>query len=144
MACVAACSLAAPAAGLAGSSLAARKTARVQLKSAFVGQRAVVQAPRAEARVTCFVRDWLRTDLSVIGFGFVGWLAPSSIPAINGKSLTGLFFESIGPELAHWPTGPSIDSPIWLWMILWHFGLFACLWWGQIGFKARADGLDKM
>lgn len=34
-----------------------------------------------------FERDWLRKDLNVIG-----WLAPSSIPAIGGKSLSGLFF----------------------------------------------------
>lgn len=59
------------------------------------------------------MRDWLRTDLSVIGFSLIGWLAPSSIPAIGGKSLTSLFFESIGPELAHFPTGPALDSPFW-------------------------------
>lgn len=34
-----------------------------------------------------FERDWLRKDLNVIG-----WLAPSSIPVIGGKSLSGLFF----------------------------------------------------
>uniref|UniRef100_A0A6N2LL46 Photosystem I subunit O n=1 Tax=Salix viminalis TaxID=40686 RepID=A0A6N2LL46_SALVM len=43
-----------------------------------------------------FERNWLRRDLNVIGFGLIGWLAPSSIPAIGGKSLSGLFFESIG------------------------------------------------
>lgn len=60
-----------------------------------------------------FERDWLRTDLNVIGFGLIGWLAPSSIPAINGKSLTGLFFESIGTELAHFPTPPPLTSQFW-------------------------------
>nr|CAD1836761.1 unnamed protein product [Ananas comosus var. bracteatus] len=91
-------------------------------------------------RFTCFERDWLRTDLNVIGFGLIGWLAPSSIPAINGNSLTGLFFQSIGAELAHWPTGPALNSQFWLWMITWHIGLFLCLTFGQIGFKGRADG----
>ncbi|MCO5556657.1 hypothetical protein L7F22_010208 [Adiantum nelumboides] len=95
---------------------------------------------RGEARVTCFARDWLRKDLSVVGFGLIGWLAPSSIPAINGQSLTGLFFNSIGPELAHWPTGPALTSPFWLWMITWHIGLFIVLLLGQIGFKGRQDG----
>ncbi|RWW29089.1 hypothetical protein GW17_00006420, partial [Ensete ventricosum] len=86
-----------------------------------------------------FQRNWLRTDLNVIGFGLIGWLAPSSIPAIGGKSLTGLFFESIGTELAHWPTGPALTSPFWLWLVTWHLGLFLCLTFGQIGFKGRTE-----
>nr|GMD14417.1 photosystem I subunit O [Ipomoea batatas] len=48
------------------------------------------------------------------GFGLIGWIAPSSVPLINGKSLTGLFFESIGTELSHWPTGPALTSQFWL------------------------------
>jgi photosystem I subunit PsaO len=60
-----------------------------------------------------FERDWLRKDLNVIGFGLIGWLAPSSVPAIGGKSLTGLFFESIGTELAHFPTPPPLTSQFW-------------------------------
>ncbi|MBA0548531.1 hypothetical protein Golob_019625, partial [Gossypium lobatum] len=32
------------------------------------------------------------------------------IPVINGKSLTGLLFESIGTELAHFPTPPPPTS----------------------------------
>ena len=60
-----------------------------------------------------FQRKWLRIDYSVIGFGLIGWLAPSSIPAINGDSLTGLFFKSISEELAHFPTGPALTSPFW-------------------------------
>ncbi|KAL7198381.1 hypothetical protein ACSBR2_020807 [Camellia fascicularis] len=93
---------------------------------------------------TCFgrkvhMRDWLRTDLNVIGFGLIGWLAPSSVPAINGNSLTGLFFSSIGTELSHFPTGPALDSPFWLWMVCWHIGLFLCLTFGQIGIKGRSE-----
>jgi photosystem I subunit PsaO len=64
-----------------------------------------------------FQRDWLRRDFNVIGFGLIGWLAPSSIPAIDGKSLTGLFFDSIGTELAHFPTPPALSSQFWLVMI---------------------------
>ncbi|KAF5752498.1 hypothetical protein HS088_TW01G00410 [Tripterygium wilfordii] len=64
-----------------------------------------------------FERNWLRTDLNVISFGLIGWLAPSSIPTINGKSLTGLFVESIGQELTHFPTPPPATSQFWLWLV---------------------------
>ncbi|RAL54031.1 hypothetical protein DM860_004502 [Cuscuta australis] len=50
-----------------------------------------------------FEIDCLRSDLNVIQFGLIGWVAPSSIPAINGRSLIELFFHSIGTELAHRP-----------------------------------------
>ncbi|URE13967.1 photosystem i [Musa troglodytarum] len=110
----------------------------------FIGTRGAARNPlklkfASGGRFTCFERNWLRTDLNVIGFGLIGWLAPSSIPAIGGKSLTGLFFESIGTELAHWPTGPALTSQFWLWMVTWHIGLFLCLTFGQIGFKGRTD-----
>ncbi|XVF46965.1 hypothetical protein PTKIN_Ptkin03bG0070800 [Pterospermum kingtungense] len=82
-----------------------------------------------------FERDWLRTDLNVIGFGLIGWIAPSSMPAIDGKSLTGLFFESI----AQFPTPPPLTSQFWLWLVLWHLGLFITLTFGQIGFKGRTE-----
>ncbi|KAJ3675121.1 hypothetical protein LUZ60_004163 [Juncus effusus] len=102
----------------------------------------LVRSTRASRRnvVTCsFPRNWLRRDLNVIGFGLIGWLAPSSIPAINGNSLTGLFFSSIGEELAHFPTGPALTSQFWLWLVTWHLGLFICLTFGQIGFKGRTE-----
>uniref|UniRef100_A0A7N0VE46 Photosystem I subunit O n=1 Tax=Kalanchoe fedtschenkoi TaxID=63787 RepID=A0A7N0VE46_KALFE len=115
------------------------------LVSSFVKSQAAPRNPLAlpgasGGRCTCsFPRDWLRRDLSVIGFGLIGWLAPSSIPAINGKSLTGLFFESIGAELAHFPTPPALTSQFWLWLITWHLGLFISLTFGQIGFKGRTE-----
>ncbi|KMS97996.1 hypothetical protein BVRB_4g096780 [Beta vulgaris subsp. vulgaris] len=90
-------------------------------------------------KFTCFERNWLRTDLNVIGFGLIGWLAPSSVPAINGNSLSGLFFSSIGEELSHFPTPPALTSQFWLWLVLWHLGLFLCLTFGQIGFKGRTE-----
>jgi len=147
MAAIAACSV--PVAGLCGSTVTAAPAKRnVQFNSAFVtgssdgvftGSTRIFR-PASNARTTCFARDWLRKDLTVIGFSVLGWLAPSSIPAIKGESLSGLFFSSIGPELAKFPVGPSLDSPFWLWLILWHTGLFTALLLGQIGFKARKDG----
>ncbi|XAR60168.1 Photosystem I [Bertholletia excelsa] len=124
------------------SSLSSPK--RVSLSSGFLKSPARARNPLMQinasgGKFTCFERDWLRTDFNVIGFGLIGWIAPSSIPAINGNSLTGLFFQSIAAELSHFPTGPALTSPFWLWMICWHFGLFLCLTFGQIGFKGRAD-----
>ncbi|KEH29824.1 putative photosystem I [Medicago truncatula] len=123
--------------GMAGAS---------RLTSGFVKPQVIARNPLKQAmalgnggRVTCFQRDWLRRDFNVIGFGLIGWLAPSSIPAIDGKSLTGLFFDSIGTELAHFPTPPALTSPFWLWLICWHLGLFISLTFGQIGFKGRTE-----
>ncbi|KAF5727545.1 hypothetical protein HS088_TW22G01241 [Tripterygium wilfordii] len=109
------------------------------LKSPVTARNPLMVAGASGGRVTCFERDWLRTDLNVIGFGLIGWLAPSSIPAIDGKSLTGLFFESIGQELAHFPTPPPVTSQFWLWLVTWHLGLFLVLTFGQIGFKGRTE-----
>ncbi|KAM5585039.1 photosystem I subunit O [Rosa sericea] len=125
-----------------GSSLSSKRTC---LSSDFV-RPVMVRSPLRQGqasggRFTCmsFQSDWLRRDLNVIGFGLIGWLVPSSVPAIDGKSLTGLFFDSIGAELAHFPTPPALTSQFWLWLICWHLGLFITLTFGQIGFKGRAD-----
>ncbi|XXG62624.1 hypothetical protein AAC387_Pa05g0948 [Persea americana] len=125
--------------------LSSRPSTKSSLSSGFIKSPVAERNPLKQklasgGRFTCFERDWLRRDLNVIGFGLIGWIAPSSIPAINGNSLTGLFFQSIGEELAHWPTGPALTSQFWLWMITWHLGLFICLTFGQIGFKGRTDG----
>ncbi|XP_075095598.1 photosystem I subunit O isoform X1 [Nicotiana tabacum] len=102
--------------GLVNSSLSSPK--RTSLNSGFLKSQVTARNPLKIAQAsggkfTCFERDWLRRDLNVIGFGLIGWLAPSSIPAINGKSLSGLFFESIGTELSHFPTGPGVTSQFW-------------------------------
>ncbi|KAM7522551.1 hypothetical protein LguiA_012453 [Lonicera macranthoides] len=115
-----------------------------RLSSGFFRPLVIARNPlRAQAssrsRITCFQSDWLRKDLNVIGFGLIGWLAPSSIPIINGESLTGLFFQSIGTELAHFPTPPALTSQFWLWLVTWHLGLFITLTFGQIGFKGRTE-----
>ncbi|GFQ07237.1 photosystem i subunit o [Phtheirospermum japonicum] len=109
------------------------------LKSPVTARNPLKLAQASGGKFTCFERDWLRRDLNVIGFGLIGWIAPSSIPAINGQSLTGLFFSSIGTELAHFPTGPALTSPFWLWLVCWHLGLFLTLTFGQIGFKGRTE-----
>ncbi|XP_039052701.1 photosystem I subunit O-like isoform X2 [Hibiscus syriacus] len=80
------------------------------LRSGVTARNPLRLAGASGGRFTCFERDWLRRDFNVIGFGLIGWLAPSSIPAIDGKSLTGLFFDSIGTELAHFPTPPALTS----------------------------------
>ncbi|KAF8403342.1 hypothetical protein HHK36_011444 [Tetracentron sinense] len=133
--------------GLGTSSLSASRVSspkRTNLSSGFLRSSVAARNPLKQARAsggrfTCFEGNWLRTDLNVIGFGLIGWLAPSSIPVINGNSLTGLFFQSIGSELSHFPTGPALTSPFWLWLVTWHFGLFVCLTFGQIGFKGRKE-----
>ncbi|GMN61126.1 hypothetical protein TIFTF001_030220 [Ficus carica] len=129
-------------AGLSSSSLSSTK--RTSLSSGFLKSSVAVRNPLKQVRAsggkfTCFERNWLRRDFNVIGFGLIGWMAPSSIPVINGKSLTGLFFESIGTELAHFPTPPALTSQFWLWLITWHLGLFIVLTFGQIGFKGRTE-----
>ncbi|KAL9332959.1 hypothetical protein Peur_073098 [Populus x canadensis] len=129
--------------GLGSSSLSSPSRAsspkKICLSSGFVKSPVAARSPLRLAgahggKFMCFERDWLRKDLNVIG-----WLAPSSIPAIGGKSLSGLFFESIGAELAHFPTPPPLTSQFWLWLVTWHLGLFICLTFGQIGFKGRTD-----
>ncbi|KAJ0235990.1 Photosystem I subunit O [Hirschfeldia incana] len=128
--------------GLGGSSVSRINTKAFSssfLKPTLRAKNPLRVAGASGGRFTCFERNWLRRDLNVVGFGLIGWLAPSSIPAINGKSLTGLFFESIGNELAHFPTPPALTSQFWLWLVTWHLGLFICLTFGQIGFKGRTE-----
>nr|ADH43621.1 sex-linked protein 9 [Silene latifolia] len=132
--------------GLGTSTLSRSYAKSTTLSSGFLKLKVAAVNPLRQAcgtsggRFTCsFQRDWLRRDLNVIGFGLIGWLAPSSIPAIDGNSLSGLFFSSIGEELAHFPTPPAVTSQFWLWLVLWHLGLFLCLTFGQIGFKGRTE-----
>lgn len=70
------------------------------------------------------------------------WTVPSSIPvgAFDGNSLFGLLNASIATELANFPTGPSLDSPFWLYMITWHIGLFTTMLLGQVGVNGRKQG----
>jgi len=47
--------------------------------------------------------------------------------------------ESIGAELAHWPVGPGVTSPFWLYLLTWHVGLFVTMTLAQIGLQGRGD-----
>ena len=51
----------------------------------------------------------------MIGLGFLGWTIPaaSPAPAFGGDSLFGLFTQSIGENLAHFPTGPALSDKFW-------------------------------
>ncbi|CAI9771479.1 unnamed protein product [Fraxinus pennsylvanica] len=79
-------------------------------------------------RVALMVVSAVMLLLTVLGFGFLKSpitaqnlprLAQASggkftcIPVIGGNSLTWLFFESIGTELAHFPTPPALTSQFW-------------------------------
>ena len=82
---------------------------------------------------------WLNKEPLAIMLGTAGWFVPSNIgvSAFNGDSLFGLFAKSIGENLAHFPTGPSLDDKFWLYMITWHVGLFLTLTLAQIGIQGR-------
>merc|ERR1712056_38893 len=68
-----------------------------------------------------------------------GWTVPSALPSsgFGGDSLFSRFINSIGNELAHFPSGPSLDSDFWIYLILYHIGLFLCILLGQIGVQGR-------
>jgi photosystem I subunit PsaO len=63
-----------------------------------------------------------------------------SVPAFGNNSLFGRFREAIVQELAHWPVGPALTDPFWLYLVLWHAGLFTVLLLGQIGYEGRRQG----
>ncbi|KAL0417571.1 UNVERIFIED_CONTAM: Photosystem I subunit O [Sesamum radiatum] len=70
-----------------GTSTLSSPNKRLNLSSGFLKSPVIARNPLRVAQAsggkfTCFERDWLRRDLNVIGFGLIGWLAPSSIPAI--------------------------------------------------------------
>eukprot|EP00775_Hariotina_reticulata_P003644 gene3644-3905_t len=112
-----------------GLSLSTR-TARPAVRATPVARRAAVVVRAG----TPYPSDWLKKDPLVPVLGFLGWTIPANIPssAFGGNSLFGLFTASIGENLAKFPQGPSIDDPFW--------GLFACLFWGQIGVQGRKQG----
>merc|ERR1719408_873380 len=93
-----------------------------------------VKVTKASAK---FETDWWQADPVVLVLGFFGWTVPSAIPVsgFGGASLFSKFISSIGTELSHFPSGPALDSPFWIYFVLYHIGLFACLMLGQIGFQ---------
>merc|ERR1712130_426877 len=90
---------------------------------------------------TKFESDWLRADPTVLVLGFLGWTIPSAIPVsgFGGSSLFVKFLGCIGDELKNFPVGPSIDSELWIYLILYHVGLFLCIMLGQIGIQGQKE-----
>jgi len=66
--------------------------------------------------------------------------AASPAPAFGGDSLFGLFTQSIGETLAHFPVGPALSDKFWLYLITYHIGLFLSLTLAQIGVQGRKQG----
>eukprot|EP01026_Neomeris_dumetosa_P005193 TRINITY_DN1144_c0_g2_i4.p2 TRINITY_DN1144_c0_g2~~TRINITY_DN1144_c0_g2_i4.p2 ORF type:complete len:133 (-),score=14.22 TRINITY_DN1144_c0_g2_i4:234-632(-) len=119
------------------------------LKPSFSGRRIVsraVSVVNVNKRSSLVVRagetypqNWLKVNPLVFVLGVVGWTVPSAIPVsgFGGNSLFGLLTSQIGTELAHFPTGPALDSPFWLYLVTWHVGLFLTMLLGQVGFQGR-------
>jgi photosystem I subunit PsaO len=51
-----------------------------------------------------------------------------------------MFMASIGDNLSHFPTGPTLSDPFWLYLTTWHVGLFVALTLAQIGLQGRKQG----
>eukprot|EP00871_Galdieria_phlegrea_P005191 jgi/Galph1/5673/GphlegSOOS_G4342.1 len=74
----------------------------------------------------------------VIVISLIGWTLPASIPSniplLKGTGLSQAFLASVQANLAAWPKGPALDDPFWLYMVIWHLGLFTVLFFGTIGY----------
>lgn len=107
-------------------------------------RRVASKAARKETTMSgqAFDKDWLMASPFATVCGVVGWVAPSSIPvsAFDGNSLFGALLSQIGKEWAHFPTGPALDSPFWLYLITWHLGLFVTMTLAQIGYNGYKQG----
>merc|ERR1712205_187652 len=80
-----------------------------------------------------FDDDWKKSSVPVHLASLFGWVVPSASPCP-------VFSDRIGANLANFPQGPAADDKIWLYMLTWHMGLFACMMFGQIGVQARKQG----
>merc|ERR1712216_306747 len=90
-----------------------------------------------------FDDDWKKSSVPVHLASLFGWVIPSASPCPafpDNASLFELFSERISANLANFPQGPAADDKIWLYMLTWHMGLFACMMFGQIGVQARKQG----
>mmetsp|Transcript_1897 Transcript_1897/g.6762 ORF Transcript_1897/g.6762 Transcript_1897/m.6762 type:complete len:149 (+) Transcript_1897:102-548(+) len=135
--------------GMAGSVLpqkVAKSSSKATLSTPFLGAKsakfAVKALPRtvavkATATSAAFDRSWLNKDIGVLGMSVAGWVIPSSTPPFF---LTQKLMGSIGENLGNFPTGPAIDDSFWLYLVLWHTGLFATMTLGQIGWQGRKQG----
>ncbi|KAK9861746.1 hypothetical protein WJX84_011915 [Apatococcus fuscideae] len=133
--------------GLCGSSLQTRSRG---LNGAQL-PAAPLRAQRAQRSVTrmaggeTYPSNWIRTNPLVPVLGFVGWTVPTAIgvPALGGNSLFQLFLASIGDNLAAFPRGPPLEDPFWLYLTVYHAGLFLTIFLGQIGVQGRQQGYFK-
>merc|ERR1711937_879 len=89
-----------------------------------------------------FDSNWLNGDATVLVLSFLGWTIPSAIPVsgFGGSSLFSKFLSSIAEELSRFPKGPALNSDFWLYLMLYHIGLFTCMLLGQIGVQGRKQG----
>jgi len=90
--------------------------------------------------------SWIEKNPIVPAAGFLGWVVPSSIPAIKGTSLTAMFLGSISEQMARFPEGPGAagdDGSFYFLMVIWHMGLFLTMTLGQIGVQGRSQGMFK-
>ncbi|DBA69523.1 hypothetical protein WJX79_002557 [Trebouxia sp. C0005] len=130
----------------------ARQTTRV--RSGYMGQQLGPVLPRAIRRSVNSTRraatmdtkdypsNWIRTDPLVFVLGFLGWTLPTNlgVPIFNGGSFFGEFMSSIGRNLGRFPNGPPLNDPFWLYLTVYHAGLFLTLFLGQIGVQGRRQG----
>lgn len=67
------------------------------------------------------------------------------VPLVNyqGEPLGIAFMHSIFRLMDQFPTGPKIDDPFWLQLIIWHFGLFTVLTLGTIGVQGKKQNYCK-
>jgi len=54
-----------------------------------------------------------------------------------------VFVDSIGTNMANFPVGPGLDDKFWLYLTIWHAGLFSTMLLGQIGWQGRKQGYFK-
>ncbi|KAG8644774.1 hypothetical protein MANES_11G164551v8 [Manihot esculenta] len=77
--------------GLGSNAVSSPTRISSSLGSGFVKSRVAARNPMRQkgaegGRFMCFERDWLRKDLNVIGFGLIGWIAPSSLRRSTGRA----------------------------------------------------------
>ena len=89
-----------------------------------------------------FPRNWIKFDTFPLYAGFLGWTIPSCIPVsgFGGSSLFGEFLGSIGSNLSQFPKGPGLDDTFWLYLTVYHVGLFTTLTLAKIGYEGRKEG----
>ena len=126
--------------GFARAPTATRSALAPRARKAVKARASVKVAASADLK---FDDDWKKSSVPVHLASLFGWVIPSASPCPafpDNASLFELFSERISANLANFPQGPAADDKIWLYMLTWHMGLFACMMFGQIGVQARKQG----